>query len=527
MLVDVRTFQGEIPIMDPHQLPAGAAVRAINSRFENGTLSPVRGDRFVTDLLSPRQTLYLRASGTWLAYDSLVSVVPGPIAEDRTYIAGDGPPRFEVQNGTEYALALPAPASGPTVATLTAVDETLIETVLYAYTYVTVLDEEGPPSPLSAPLNWSPGVPVRVSGFAAPPTGRGINRIRIYRSQTGTTGATDLYYADEITVATTSYDHDNSLAPAETPITTMEYDTPPDDLEGFIALPNGILAGWRGRELLFSEPYLPHAWPASYVLKVDYDIVGLAAFGTQLAVMTKGQPYRAQGTHPSSFVLERLEENLPCLSRAGIVDFGYAAAYPSTEGVVVITGTGADVATRNLFSRDQWRAMQPETFIAGQRDGRYLFRCDGPIPHGAGNVAIINLESQVQPFLIRSDMTPTCFYHDLRSGHLYYQDAGDNRLYIWDDSREPRIAQEWESGKLDLTYPASFAAAEVEGTPGTSMALNVYADGVLLHTIHDMNKPVRLPHKTSEDWHLRMVTDGTIRAIKIATSMSELGRAPS
>ncbi|MGL1400235.1 hypothetical protein ACSTI4_24935, partial [Vibrio parahaemolyticus] len=77
-----------------------------------------------------------------------------------------------------------------------------------------------------------------------------------------------------------------------------QYNPPPAGLRGLTAMPNGMMAAFDGKDLYFCEPYLPHAWPASYTLTTDFPIVGLGAFGTSLVVMTTGNLYLVSGTAP-------------------------------------------------------------------------------------------------------------------------------------------------------------------------------------------------------------------------------------
>ena len=52
--------------------------------------------------------------------------------------------------------------------------------------------------------------------------------------------------------------------PLQLPLTSDLYEAPPNDLQGICLHSSGALAGYSGNTLRFSEPYLPHAWPADY-----------------------------------------------------------------------------------------------------------------------------------------------------------------------------------------------------------------------------------------------------------------------
>lgn len=525
MIISITDFMGEFPMKHPRLLPPNAAQLAVNTRLDDGAITPLSGSTFTTDLTTPRKAVYLNGS-TWLAWSDHVHVVPGPVASDRLYITGDGVPKMYV-NDLYYPLALPAPVSAPITATTTAPDEDNLETVVFAYTYVTEFGEESAPSPVSDGLSTSEGVTVRLSGMALPPINRGINKMRIYRSVTSDLAVTDLYFVAEIVPAVT-FDHDQETYPIAEPISTTNFTPPPDDLRGIISMPNGMMVGHTTRDIWFCEPYQPHAWPVSYSLTVDYDIVGLAAFGSQLAVMTKGQPYRGQGSEPDTFQLERVEENLPCVSARGIVDLGYAAAYPSTEGLVLVSGNSTNLVTRQLFNRREWARMQPETMVASQVGGRYVFAFDGTLSGATEKTGIIDLTG-AQPFFMRTDAVMKCGYHDIRTGRLYMQEA-DNRLYIFDDTAsEAYRAQEWKTKLHDLPFPVSFSGALIEGdnlTGANDFQVTFIADGVEIHTATTLNQIFRLPDVSAQHWEVYVTGTASISSITFATSLAELSRRP-
>lgn len=369
----LRGFTGEVPKLHKRVLPQNAAQLSMNASFRDGTLSPIPKPKQIATV--PAGTLTIFNDGaTWHSWPVDVDVARAPVASDRLYFTGSGAPKIRV-SGVDYALALPAPAVAPTVSNASTVTEATAsaEAVYWAYTWVTQFGEESPPSPLSA-MSWTVAtVNQTISAFSSTPAARGITHRRLYRSQTSATGATELMFAAEIPVDTTSYSFNIVSTPLGEAIPSKDFDPPPATMLGITAMPNGMMAAFDGKELLFCEPYIPHAWPGKYALTVDSDIVGLVSFGSNLAVLTKGAPYVVQGLHPSSMSMERLESGAPCLSARGIVDLGYAAIYPSVDGLMMINGSQTENITASLFAREQWQAMSPETMMAARFDGAYAF----------------------------------------------------------------------------------------------------------------------------------------------------------
>ena len=46
-------------------------------------------------------------------------------------------------------------------------------------------------------------------------------------------------------------------------------------LAGFALMPQGYLIGFSGRNLCFTEAFLPHAWNPTYQMGTEFEIVGL------------------------------------------------------------------------------------------------------------------------------------------------------------------------------------------------------------------------------------------------------------
>lgn len=461
-IIKLSSFIGEAPRISPRLLPETSAQIASSVRLEDGELSAFRKPFLVEDLSATAtdviKTIYLY-QGDWLYWYDVVNPVPGPVDQDRLYYTGDGVPKMRVAS-TIYDLALDAPTAALT-ATPGGGGTSIYETRLYAYTFVTDYGEESEPSPLSAGVNVSPGQSVTLSGFQAAPSGRAITKQRIYRSQTGVSGTTRLYFVAERAAGTGNYVDTLENADYGEPLPSDDWNPPPDDLTGLISLPNGGMAAFVGKTLYFCEPFRPHAWPEKYTITMDYDIVALAAIGTSIVVATTGHPYIVNGTAPELMISEKMELNLPCLSARGMVDLGYAAAYPSHDGLVVFRGGSPSIETASLFTRDQWLQLGPDTMVGAQFYGRY-FGSYEYVDAGGITVAgtlIIDLTKST-PFLIRSQHKADAMRYDLATGSLFMAiGSGINEF----DSRDsaPDLYT-WKSKLFVMPKPVSFGAIQFE-----------------------------------------------------------------
>lgn len=570
-------FSGEVPKLIARLLPDSGAQQAENVRLDDGGFTPIRKARIEHAFtgMSGIQTIY-KFGDTWLAWDSVVHAVPGPVAEDRLYYTGDGVPKMRVGSDV-YDLAVPYPATALTASASGSGSGDVI-TRLYVYTYVTQFGEESEPCPVSNEVNWQSGKTITLSGFGAIPSGRGITKQRIYRSQSSSQSGTDLFFIAERDASTSNFidiyapDQFGEVLPSK------DWNAPPDDLQGLIALPNGMMAAFTGKELCFCEPYRPHAWPEKYRLTASFEIVGLGAYGTTVVAGTKGYPYAASGNAPEAMIEEKLEVNLPCINGRGVVDLGYAVAYPSNDGLVVVSNSGPTVATTNLFTRPQWQRLSPSTLVSAQFTGRYFtsywyLDTDG-VTVNQGTIAI-DLTGQ-QPFVLRYPFKADAYYYDLPSGQLYYL-VGDT-VYEFDALGQQNEIGTWKSKRVVLPEPASMGAilvesgsnespeekqarldaiaaittynttlltsdsmgSEIDGAAFDTFSMNgdptkplpappfisvkVYGDGSLIGTVSTLDQVKRLKgERKARIWEVQVNGTAQIEQIKLAGTVRELG----
>jgi hypothetical protein len=575
----LKAFSGEQPRISPNLLPANAAQAAIDTRLDGGDLAPLRApsdEHSFADYPGGFQSIY-RHGADWLGWTTLVHAAPGPVASDRLYITGDGVPKMRVV-GTLYDLKVPFPATKLTASMSGAADEgSDVISRVYVYTYVTDFGEESEPSPASDVIEWQPGLSVNLTGFVAPPAGRNITKQRIYRTQTGPSG-TDLYFIAERDASADDYDDEVDQDGFGEVIPSRVYNAPPDNLVGLTAMPNGMMAAFVGRDLYFCEPWQPHAWPEAYVLTTDYEIVALGAIGTALVVLTKGNPYLVQGTHPSTMQMVKTESNLPCINARGVVDLGFAIAYPSHEGLCFALATGeVEIATAQLFNRESWQQFNPGTLAAGQLSGSYVASFKSSTPDGdAFNGTLMIDTIGGATFLRRSAIVSDAMFYDISAGALYFlTSAGVIRRF--DSPGGAPLNQLWRSKPLLLSRPCNFSVMRVDASdaadeaeaaninaareavitkneamltsslgaelggsligeltlagdgllplPNTAheISINVYADDKLVGTIRRTGKPQRLPSGfEARKWEVEVFGTARVQQIAVAESVTEL-----
>ncbi|EBQ8762746.1 hypothetical protein BKM35_22185 [Salmonella enterica] len=472
-IIKLTGYTGELPKVIPRLLNANAAQIAQNCRLEDGSLTPIRQPRAVATVEGTAgqiKTIY-KHKDTWYAWESEVNAAPGPVADDRLYYTGDGKPKMRIGD-TIYDLAVPYPTSALTGTVQGEVDTKNITTLLYVYTWVTEYGEESEASPVSNEVDWSPGLDISLSGFQPVPDGRGITRQRIYRSQSSLQHGTALYFIAERDATAENYLDPVGLNDISEPLPSPPYSPPPDTMAGLTALPNGMLAAFNGKQLLFCEPYILHAWPEAYILTTDYNIVALGAFGNTIIVATEGTPYIVSGTHPSNMVMEKLELNLPCINSRGVVDLGYSVAYPSNDGLVLVDTSGAKVVSDSVMTRDQWKQLGPGSLVAGQVGGRYFasyaFVDKNSVPR-LGSF-LMDVTGEI-PFMIStSHQSEACFY-DITTGSLYILKG--TTIYEWDNPTAMPEYFDWKSKEFVLPAPTNFGAIMIEGEENSDTLANI------------------------------------------------------
>lgn len=579
--IKLTAFTGEMPRTTPRLLPATGAQMAQSVRLEDGELAPYRKPfpvMAVDGIASGQIKSIYRHLGTWYAWDHVVNAAPGPVAQDRLYYTGDGKPKMRV-GSTVYDLALTPPATALTVAATGTLDTTTSASRLYVYTRVTDYGEESEPSPISNEIQWSSGMTVTLSGFVAAPAGRAFSKQRIYRSQSGSTGGANLYFIAERADTSANFIDTVGAADFNEPLSSLEWTPPIDTLQGLVAMPNGMMAAYSGKDLYFCEPYRPHAWPVKYSQATNYDITGLAVSGSTLIIGTKGNPYIAGGTTPDTITMQLIDLLMPCVNPRGMVDMGYAALYPSNDGLVQVQDGMPNLISGPLLTRDQWRLLDPANLVCGQFYGRFYasYRYTDDSNMSQEGTLIFDITGE-QPYLIRSQHRADAMFYDVTDNKLYM--AIGTTIYEWDAKESDNDVMTYRSKAYLIPQPTSFGAILVEsdqrqnaaavsaslaaraavqtynnsllasghisgalGTrslgsapvngdflkampSGPQIAVNVYADGEFLGTVTDIGTTERLPPTLARQWEVEVTGNIPVQQITMAGTAQELRQIP-
>lgn len=512
-------------------------------------------DKVYTATLSTSQVSSSTAKVTITIVDSNGTVVVAPVSAQ---IPIDGPnigfkgwtgnleSDFHVDN--VYVTVSPPKSLSSTVSTATA----------YVYRFLNDLGEPSAPSLPSETIVRPDGGSATVTMPTAIPSGidpaYGITTKQIYRAVTGATGSVYVY-VDQVPLAQATYSDvfDDAAIAGNEVLNSQDWDLPPDDLEGIIALPNGIMAGFRRNQLCFSAQDYPHAWPVGNRINTDTDIVAIANVDTTVMVGTKSFFYTASGTTPESYTMSKPGAAQACVSKQSMGNLLAASMYGGVlGGVVFASPNGLMIATSatqvhnltaSLFTRNQWQALRPENIRGVVHDDIYFLFFD---PAYAPNDAPAGyaIDSKPDGFGVMAlGFHAQAVYADPLTDNLYLvpdfvdepwamylpiassaPNPDGKTIFQFDGDDANRMVYRYR-GKLNLLpYPAAFVLCQVQAEDYSDLVLRIFADGALMleQTITSV-EPFTLPmlddYRTVE---LELVGTSTVRRVQQVHDAEEL-----
>ena len=141
------------------------------------------------------------------------------------------------------------------------------------------------------------------------------------------------------------------------------------------ALPGGIFAGFTGKRICFSEPFLPHAWPAAYRIAIEEEIVAIKVVSNGVLVTTKGVPYLVTAG-PDTMTAIRMESSHANLNKRSMVDMGPYVIYASPDGLIAAEGTTVRNLTEGIITLVNGKLLLPSYYYrvyAGRKICWFLF----------------------------------------------------------------------------------------------------------------------------------------------------------
>jgi hypothetical protein len=390
----------------------------------------------------------------------------------------------------------------------------LVETRSVIYTYVTDRDEESAPSPPADLVTLDQNDTATYTGLSAP-TGRSVNRIRWYRSNSSNKDS-EFQFVAEVDSGTLTYLDAKKAEELAEPCPTIMWTEPRANLVGLAGGPNGTMAGGFDNTFAQCVPYTPYAWPREYEISLEYPFVGCIACDAGWFVGTRAKPYLVTGPDPSMSVARKIDSSHSLVSRRGMVIWNGGVLYPSADGYCAFDGARVRNITAqegfDLFTRDQWQALQPATIFATiNEDALYFWTNSGTVCYA------LNL---ISGKLVTVDRTASTVFRDALTDRMYAADGTTiQEMFSANGKRTAR----WKGKRAVSERFVNLGWAQAESDFGGAVTVNVYRNGTLTDTkrLTD-NTAQRLVSQRQKEHEVEVVAAVNVQRVIVATDAEGL-----
>ena len=539
-----RKFNGEIPRLPTDRLPEDAAQSALNCEFAHDELRPLKalGTHYaVAAAARPCRALFTADGVNFYAWSMPTRAYLHPTIDDTAnrviYHTQGAKLKVATLSGAKAINLSPEPpatafdlgvtACAAPAVVLGAATSGAAETVALVAVAVNVWGEESAPS---APVLFD-----RQAGQSATYTvthtatagQQVLSGINFYRTYPGQQGSTEYFLINATPAAIAggqaSISDATDAPPNTTALGTAEWSLPPALPNNLTYVGNGFFAVGAGKDLVFSEPYRPHAWP--YRMTLPHGIVGIVAVEGGILVTTQAQCYLVGGAHPTQMSQQLLPVEQAGWSSTAMARIEGAAVFGSNDGLVSVRGGQPSMQeSQSLFTRKDWRDKYSTARLnmrLAHHDGRVLGLIDPSYP----------TTSSASPFILRLDEAAGS-YCRLDAGQPLYGAAVSgttDQLFVTTATgfaefagSSTNLAYEWQSGDRLFPLPVSFACGVVDAV-GTA-TLEVYADNALRSTVAVSGRTAfRIAGGApAYRWSVKLTGTATVREVSLAHSFAEL-----
>lgn len=308
-----------------------------------------------------------------------------------------------------------------------------------------------------------------------------------------------------------------------TALASLEWMKPSPDLRMLTQLPNGVFAAVKGREIHFSEPYMPYAWPTAYIQTSQFSPVGMMAANGQLLITTEGSPIAISGAHPGGMTQQKIGA-----VEAGVAEYGMTVVsglpvYASRDGIVSISGlSGSLDLSHRFWTSDKWREK-----YGARLTGIKLIAHDGKLvglfDQGDGFIIYYGAAA---PYVVEFSQKGG-YPFTIPSQEMIYlaTETGIKELFYQDES-VALLPYTWWSKEFELPRYDSFSAAKIVSSG--DVTLTFFGDGqpfysYTVSTPSLKNTTIRLP-ATAKYFRFSVKAEGTakIQELRAGNSMREM-----
>ena len=449
----IQKFCGLKPRVEPTLLADGMAIKAHNCILKNGKLVPIRKPTQNSNIrviygnglleLKNAQSLFVIDRGNYtslLGFPGIVHCTEGNVADDpytRVFLSGATGVGTNANepcvllfgagaNGADVWHSLcKTVLSAPTV-TLGAGGNADTDNTRYTVFYQTWVDAYGYESGCSQPsaeLSYNDGDSVTIAAETIP---SGAVKRRIYKLITGTENGIVQLVAE---YDTNPFDAKTLTVKDEDAAEEMpEFESPKAGMKYMSFVDGGFYVGFRTgdeRTIRFSDIENPSNWPTDYAYSINENAKAIAVTSNSVFVLTDGRPYVLSGTAPESMTVTDLVTSAPCVSERSVCVYNNAVYYASHEGIAYIyndadEGTQIKILTREIFTYDQWQALNPSSCLMVQYHGRLFCHFNGGSGSSAWKKSIIVDLNETECSVTTHDDFAVCAAVDDTTDSLYF-----------------------------------------------------------------------------------------------------------
>jgi hypothetical protein len=417
----------------------------------------------------------------------------------------------------------------------------------YVYTFVNDLGEESAPSLPSATVLRPDGVSVTVTTDTDVPTGislnYGITSKRIYRAATGS-AATAFRFVAEIPLAQENYIDVLTDTQLGEVLQSDNWALPPDDLRGILALPNGVMVGFRRNQLCFSAQNHPHAWPVEYRLNTDTFIVGIGNIDTTVVIGTKSFVYVASGNDPANYSMSKFEVPHAASSKLSFAYItGLGVVFSGPAGLMVVSGpNNVRNLTQEVFTLRQWEALDPTSIVSVAHNDIYFmfweaasqrgcFAVDLRPGHGFGIVemafhasaAYVDPIKDVMYLVLDQDNEPE---DDLLPIQPVLPSSVDGKtIYEFEGNPSSYMTYQWRTKLWLEPHPSWHSIAQLRAKTYDNTVVRFFGDGVMLDEIvvsGEVEFTTTPPDKAYTRFEMEITGTDSVEILQIADDVTEL-----
>lgn len=538
MRMKLNKFLGLMPKESAENSPFGIAEEALDVDLSRQTLRPFntplkiaegKGAALYADdcCIISVQNCKASFAKTGMDCDTIIAATG---VENTPVFTNECPARWE-QLGFDCALDAPMVAANAPLHT-----DFTMGMRSYYYTLINRMGWESMPSEPSYWQRHNVDAAARIGGFSITPN---AVKIRIYRAQTpldyGSDGGEqaeghlDAAYllVGEIDTQTAMF-VDDVLVGGQACVSEA-YAPPPRDLRELCSWREGRLAGLSGNHFVMSERNLPHAWHQKYRIGFYDRPIALKCVNRTAYVLTDGKPavLELRGDcqeNEAPIVVNELPFSLPIVSRRSAAIHGTAVVYAGMEGLVLLNGTDVSIITKELFTAEQWKMLEPHTMMGAVSGGYYYgitqrqsirLRLPDNIYPALDATALTNLSLKPSALFTREDGALTMLLDDKARGY--------EGVYLWNEGEE-KMPYLWRSRVIESNSLLRFSAYRLR--TGANVRVRHFVDTKLLQDKSDTgNAATRLPiGRQGRTWQFEISGIGEVSQYQLGAGIAELSQ---